>query len=131
VKRDWLFWGILVTTALVGAGRQTVPSHGLSWSGTYEALSYIWIGAMLALAFDVPGHVRAFFAASALLVFFGRVQVPLHVPSWPVVYENMAHVWVGVMLALCFAGPFRRMAACFLVVATVFETGMFLLGLGG
>ncbi len=36
-------------TLLVVVGRFTVPGHGLSYAGTYEALAHIWCGAMIVL----------------------------------------------------------------------------------
>ncbi len=40
---------LLVSTVLVLVGRCTIPGHGLSWPGTYEALSHIWVGLLIGL----------------------------------------------------------------------------------
>jgi len=41
---------ILVLSFLTGALRFTVPGHGLSWPGTYEAIAHIWCGVLIATA---------------------------------------------------------------------------------
>ena len=41
---------IILSALIVGLGRFTVPGHGLSWPGTYEAFSHIWIGWMIGAA---------------------------------------------------------------------------------
>jgi hypothetical protein len=40
---------IVLVSVLVGLGRATVPGHGPSWPGTYEALAHIWVGYLLGL----------------------------------------------------------------------------------
>jgi hypothetical protein len=35
---------IILASSLVAAGRFTVPGHGFSWPGTYEAIAHIWVG---------------------------------------------------------------------------------------
>ena len=43
--------GFMLMSALaVGLGRFTVPGHGLSWPGTYEAFAHIWLGWMIGMA---------------------------------------------------------------------------------
>ncbi len=42
---------IVIASLLVAGGRFTVPGHGLSWPGTYEALAHLWAGALIVLAF--------------------------------------------------------------------------------
>lgn len=37
---------IIASAVLVSVGRFTVPGHGLSWPGSYEAFAHIWIGVM-------------------------------------------------------------------------------------
>ena len=37
---------LVITAALLFVGRFTVPGHGLSWAGTYEAFAHIWVGAV-------------------------------------------------------------------------------------
>jgi hypothetical protein len=41
---------IVVLSVLVGAGRFTVPGHGLTYAGSYEAFAHIWVGALIVLA---------------------------------------------------------------------------------
>jgi hypothetical protein len=41
---------IIASAMIVGLGRITVPGHGLSWPGTYEAFAHIWIGWMIGVA---------------------------------------------------------------------------------
>jgi hypothetical protein len=40
---------VVLVSVLVGLGRATVPGHGLSWPGTYEAAAHIWVGYLLGL----------------------------------------------------------------------------------
>ena len=42
---------VVMGSVLVGLGRFTVPGHGLSWPGTYEAFAHIWVGVLLCLGF--------------------------------------------------------------------------------
>lgn len=44
--------GLVVSAILVGIGRFTIPSHGLSWPGTYEALVHIWCGVLIVFSFQ-------------------------------------------------------------------------------
>jgi len=41
---------MVITAIAVGLGRFTVPGHGLSWPGTYEAFAHIWLGWMIGVA---------------------------------------------------------------------------------
>jgi hypothetical protein len=59
---------ILVTALIVAAGRFTIPGHGLSYAGTYEALAHIWVGAMIVLAFDERYRAMAIAALLATTV---------------------------------------------------------------
>jgi hypothetical protein len=54
-----MIYFIIVTALVVVAGRFTIPGHGLSYAGTYEALAHIWVGAMIVLAFDERYRVMA------------------------------------------------------------------------
>lgn len=47
---EWLIFVLCLVSVLVGAGRFTVPGHGASWPGTYEALAHVWVGVLIALA---------------------------------------------------------------------------------
>ncbi len=43
-------WRVVVLVSvslLIGIGRFTVPGHGLSWPGSYEALAHLWVGGLL------------------------------------------------------------------------------------
>ncbi len=44
----WLVLGTFVVAAL----RFTVPGHGVSWPGTYEAFAHIWVGVLICLAWQ-------------------------------------------------------------------------------
>lgn len=44
MMNHWLLW---LSCLLVAIGRFTVPGHGLSWPGTYEAFSHLAVGWML------------------------------------------------------------------------------------
>lgn len=39
---------LIFITLLVAGGRFCIPGHGMSWPGTYEAMSHIWVGLLLA-----------------------------------------------------------------------------------
>ena len=41
---------IVIGCAFVAALRFTVPGHGFSWPGSYEALAHIWCGMLIAWA---------------------------------------------------------------------------------
>lgn len=38
---------LLVISTVIGLLRFTVPGHGLSWPGTYEAFAHIWVGVLI------------------------------------------------------------------------------------
>jgi hypothetical protein len=65
-----------------------------------------------------------------LLTFFvalGRFFVPGHALSLNGTYEALAHIWVGVLIALIFVKlEFRKVASWLLVLITTLETWMFL-----
>ena len=49
----WLGVAALVfLSVLVGIGRFFIPGHDLSWPGTYESMSHIWVGVLLCLSFQ-------------------------------------------------------------------------------
>lgn len=79
---------------------------------------------------------------SGLVVGAGRFLVPGHDLSGPGTYEAFAHIWVGVLLVLCFPSRLwdqpqlpgqspwlsvQRTALVWLVLLTGLETVMFLL----
>ena len=41
---------VLTLALLVGFGRFTVPGHGPSWPGSYEAFAHLSVGALIVLA---------------------------------------------------------------------------------
>jgi hypothetical protein len=41
---------VLILALLVGLGRFTVPGHGPSWPGSYEAFAHLYVGALIVLA---------------------------------------------------------------------------------
>lgn len=43
------------TAVLVFAGRYTIPTVGLSWPVTFQALSHIWAGVLIALLWQARG----------------------------------------------------------------------------
>jgi hypothetical protein len=47
-------WTLIITalSIVVALGRFTIPGHGLSYAGTYEAFAHIWVGALIMLCFD-------------------------------------------------------------------------------
>lgn len=65
-----LFWpgAFLASFVAVLLGRFTVPGHGLSWPGTYEALAHVWVGVMLALSVTLWHKVEGKACAAALTV---------------------------------------------------------------
>lgn len=58
---------IVFTLALVIVGRCTVPGHGLSWPGTYEAAAHIWVGWLLAVCFRKKTEPKTRWTAIAAL----------------------------------------------------------------
>lgn len=40
---------IVLASCIVAAARFSVPSHGFSWPGTYEAIAHIWVGFLIAV----------------------------------------------------------------------------------
>lgn len=68
----------------------------------------------------------------SLLVALGRLTVPTRpLSGWPLTYEALAHLWVGVLLAVAvcrWREAEGKPAACLLGLLTAFEVGMFLLG---
>lgn len=77
---------------------------------------------------------------SALLVLVGRLTVPTReLQGWPLTYEAIAHIWIGMMLAWGVSGLrlVRQMTTrdrwlCLgaLVTVTVFEVAAFLMKWG-
>ncbi len=62
-----IVWLLLLSSLLIGVGRFTVPGHDLSWPGSYEAFSHIWVGATLTLAI-IYWHHRVGKLAAILLI---------------------------------------------------------------
>ena len=57
---------IAIGSVLAAVGRFTVPGHGVSWPGSYEAFAHIWVGVLLCLGF-VGDHKRLAWIALALI----------------------------------------------------------------
>jgi hypothetical protein len=63
--QDKTMWLIVIGSVLVAAGRFTVPSHGVSWPGSYEAMAHIWVGVLICLGFT-GSHKKEAWIALAL-----------------------------------------------------------------
>lgn len=48
----WKLATLVFISVLVGIGRFLIPGHDLSWPGTYESMSHIWVGVLLCLSFQ-------------------------------------------------------------------------------
>jgi hypothetical protein len=55
-------WLIAIGSVLVAGGRFTVPGHGVSWPGSYEAVAHIWVGVLLCLGFTGDHKKQAWLA---------------------------------------------------------------------
>jgi hypothetical protein len=55
----WVYAAIFVGSFSVGASRFLVPTHGLSFAGSYEAFAHIWVGILIALLFVKPFRLSA------------------------------------------------------------------------
>ena len=60
--QDRVTWLIVLVSVLVAAGRFTIPGHGVSWPGTYEAMAHIWVGVLLCLGFTGSHKKEAWIA---------------------------------------------------------------------
>ena len=60
---------IIAVSILIVMGRFTVPGHGLSWPGTYEALTHIAIGSILVACFVKPYRMVAILSLVAITIF--------------------------------------------------------------
>lgn len=67
---------IVIGSVLVAAGRFTVPGHGASWPGSYEAVAHIWVGVLMALGF-VGEHKKVAWLALALITVVEVVMAVL------------------------------------------------------
>jgi ABC-type iron transport system FetAB permease component len=126
---------LVVVSVLVGIGRFTIPGHDLSAEGSAAAMAQIAMGIVLAylLGRDTPTFVLLVLGIieGNLLIQSGLVQNP----TWPSIYEVLAHQWVGVLIGIwtMFAGSgdaaedHRRksLALVLLTALTVLEIGMF------
>jgi hypothetical protein len=72
--------------------------------------------------------MRWILVVSTVLVVAGRFCIPGHGLSLAGTYEALAHIWVGLMIAVAYYERENRiLAVVLLVVATVIETAVFLL----
>jgi hypothetical protein len=51
-KMKFLQQLIVAGSVVVGLGRFAIPGHALSYVGTYEAFTHIWVGALIVWSFD-------------------------------------------------------------------------------
>lgn len=72
---------LLISTAFIVVGRFTVPSHGLSWPGSYEAIAHIWVGLVAAAIYYEWGTERAWWCAAVLILTTAFETVMFFV--WP------------------------------------------------
>ncbi len=61
----FVIWTIVLLSSTVGVLRGSVPGHGLSYAGAYEAFAHIWVGMLIGFIF-IP-KVRGV-AIGALLI---------------------------------------------------------------
>jgi len=47
VTYDWKMIAVLVAAILITVLRSTVPGHGLSYAGSYEAVAHLFVGGLL------------------------------------------------------------------------------------
>ncbi len=73
------FLAVVLISAAVGATRFFIPSHPLSWAGSYEALAHLWVGGLIGAAlatkektYWVPVVVLS--AVELLAAFLGRLR---------------------------------------------------------
>lgn len=59
---------LLISAAFIVLGRFTVPSHGISWPGSYEAMSHIWVGIVSAVIYYEWGTTNAWWFAGVLIL---------------------------------------------------------------
>ncbi len=59
---------LLISALLIVVGRFTVPSHGLSWPGSYEAIAHIWVGILCAGIYYEWGTTNAWWIAGVLIL---------------------------------------------------------------
>ena len=59
---------IIVLSILVALVRFTLPGHGLSWPGTYEAFAHIWVGVLIVAIFQRSTRWTAAFCLAAITV---------------------------------------------------------------
>jgi hypothetical protein len=78
-QEGWLVQAGIPIVVFLGAfvmmlGRLTVPGHGLSWAGTYEALAHIWVGIVIAGAAYDKSYRWAYLFTLAVLTLFEAVM---------------------------------------------------------
>jgi len=73
------------------------------------------------------GRLSFFLAATAAFLILGRITVPGHgLTGWPGLFEAVAHMLVGALIAIAVLRPDHRGRALFvLVMASLFELAMF------
>lgn len=68
---------VILGSMLIALGRFTVPGHGLTYAGGYEAFAHIWVGVLLVLAIQngwksLPSIALAVISALELVMFLTR-----------------------------------------------------------
>ena len=69
-----------------------------------------------------------FLIVAALFIAVGRVTIPGHgLTGWPGLYEALAHLLLGAMIAVAFLrdGVVRHVAVTLVIALTLFEVAMF------
>jgi hypothetical protein len=114
-------FALFLSAAIVIALRFTVPGHGLTKRGTYDAVALIAAGVAGGLLLDKAPWLAfaVFLIALAILSWRDRV--------WAAIYEHAAHIWVGALIAIAIIFPALRWEAIALVVfASLVELAAFL-----
>jgi hypothetical protein len=67
---------IVVLSLVTFVGRFTIPGHGLSYAGSYEAFTHIFMGCLIILAIERKDGVRV--AAIASIVILSAFEVMMY-----------------------------------------------------
>ena len=72
-------------------------------------------------------RLTAFLVAAAAFLILGRMTVPGHgLTGWPGLFEAVAHMLIGGLIAIAALRPDHRRSVLFvLVMASLFELAMF------
>lgn len=74
-----MLWFVVIASVVVGGLRFFVPSHDLSWPGSYEAIAHIFVGFLIAMMIPpettaeykerIPALIACFVAITAVELF--------------------------------------------------------------